>query len=428
MNSQIFVQIASYRDPELKPTIRDCIEKADNPENLTFGICWQHGDDEDMTEFSSDRRFRIIDVPWWESDGLGWARSKTQSLYNNESFTMQLDSHHRFVPGWDTKLKNMMEATSVNKPIITTYANSYNPKTTLDTRDAYENLAPYKIIGKKFTEGGTILLFPEIIREYQQYESPIPGRFVSGHFFFTLGNHCKEYDYDPLLYFAGDELSLSVRSFTMGYDIFSPHRTVVFHEYTREGRSKHWGDFVPENKSLIKKVWHEYDTESKLRLRQMLGINMDRINTGVHIGKERTIHDYELYAGVNFRKRRLHKNLTDGVTPPTLTEAEFNEWKNIQMVKNEVEIIFPKMIKPFNFYYTGISEVHGIELWRHDYNSSIERDTITFESRHDERLGRVVFWRFDGNWREKEFKTLSLSSSDSTTRKYRTAENGRRNK
>ena len=34
-NRKIFVQIASYRDPELLPTIRDCIDKAKHPEMLT---------------------------------------------------------------------------------------------------------------------------------------------------------------------------------------------------------------------------------------------------------------------------------------------------------------------------------------------------------------------------------------------------------
>lgn len=39
----IFVQIAAYRDPELLPTIQDCLAKADFPDNLRFGICWQTG-------------------------------------------------------------------------------------------------------------------------------------------------------------------------------------------------------------------------------------------------------------------------------------------------------------------------------------------------------------------------------------------------
>ena len=47
---KIFVQIASYRDPELLPTIRDCIDKAKYPENLTFGICLQRDENESMGE------------------------------------------------------------------------------------------------------------------------------------------------------------------------------------------------------------------------------------------------------------------------------------------------------------------------------------------------------------------------------------------
>ena len=34
----IFIQIASYRDPELPITLQSCIENANNPENLRFGI------------------------------------------------------------------------------------------------------------------------------------------------------------------------------------------------------------------------------------------------------------------------------------------------------------------------------------------------------------------------------------------------------
>ena len=34
MADTIFVQIASYRDPELKKTLSDMIKRADEPENL----------------------------------------------------------------------------------------------------------------------------------------------------------------------------------------------------------------------------------------------------------------------------------------------------------------------------------------------------------------------------------------------------------
>jgi hypothetical protein len=37
----IFVQIASYRDPQLIPTIKDMLGKAKYPENLRLGIARQ---------------------------------------------------------------------------------------------------------------------------------------------------------------------------------------------------------------------------------------------------------------------------------------------------------------------------------------------------------------------------------------------------
>ena len=35
---KIFIQIASYRDPELLFTIKDCINNANKPNNLVFAI------------------------------------------------------------------------------------------------------------------------------------------------------------------------------------------------------------------------------------------------------------------------------------------------------------------------------------------------------------------------------------------------------
>ena len=37
---KIFIQIASYRDPQIIPTIKDCIDKAKKPENLRVLDCF----------------------------------------------------------------------------------------------------------------------------------------------------------------------------------------------------------------------------------------------------------------------------------------------------------------------------------------------------------------------------------------------------
>ena len=38
---RIFVQIASYRDPQLIPTIKSMLENAKKPKNIRFGIARQ---------------------------------------------------------------------------------------------------------------------------------------------------------------------------------------------------------------------------------------------------------------------------------------------------------------------------------------------------------------------------------------------------
>ena len=95
---KIFVQIASYRDPQLLPTLRSMLENAKKPQNLRIGICRQyHPDDkfDSLEEFKGDKRFRVLDVIYTESKGVCWARNQVQQLYQNEDRkSTRLNSSH----------------------------------------------------------------------------------------------------------------------------------------------------------------------------------------------------------------------------------------------------------------------------------------------------------------------------------------------
>jgi len=63
----IFVQIASYRDPELKPTIKSLLKNAAYPDNITICIAHQYSDEDkwdNLNEYKNDGRFIIIDIPY----------------------------------------------------------------------------------------------------------------------------------------------------------------------------------------------------------------------------------------------------------------------------------------------------------------------------------------------------------------------------
>jgi len=132
--NNIFVQIASYRDPQLIPTLKSMIENAKNPKKLIIGICRQYHPDDKfdvLDEYKNDKRFRVTDVLYSESKGVCWARNQVQQLYGGEDYTLQIDSHMRFEKNWDEtfiKMIKQLQKKGFEKPLLTGYVSSFNPE------------------------------------------------------------------------------------------------------------------------------------------------------------------------------------------------------------------------------------------------------------------------------------------------------------
>lgn len=328
MNDEsIFVQIASYRDPELIPTVLDLLETAEQPDNVKICVCWQYDESEDISLIKQYNNIEIISIPYYESKGACWARNQIQRRYNGERYTLQLDSHHRFVNGWDTILKNMYkqcQSMGSKKPLITTYIPSFDP---FKNKDTYE-MVPWKMNFHKFLPEGSVFFIPEPIHNHENYTAPIPARFYSAHFAFTDGIFCEEVSHDPEYYFYGEEISIAARAFTHGYDLYHPHKVVAWHEYTRSSRIKHWDDhnFLSNNIKGISKNWWERDTTSQKRNRVLFGMEKDDtviIPKKYNFGKERTLQEYEKYVGINFKDKSYSIHTLSGKTPPTPYTEDF---------------------------------------------------------------------------------------------------------
>ena len=310
---KIFIQIASYRDPELLPTIIDCIEKAAYPDRLRFGICWQRDALESIAPFDKDPRFRIHSVLYQESKGTCWARNLIQSLYDGEKYTLHLDSHHRFLKDWDEILIDMYESLKkrVEKPLITGYPPAYYP----ETGHFDEPLQTY--LGYRwFRPSGVLLTRPVIIREDQTYSEPFPARFLAAGFCFVSGAFCNEVPHDPNLYYLGEEPTLAARAFTWGYDLFHPNKWVIWHEYFRNGKPKHWDDRSDNLQS--EEIWTLRDLKSLERYRILLGMQKGNINFGKYgFGNIRSFLDYEKYAGIKYSIRGIDPSVLAGLLAPT---------------------------------------------------------------------------------------------------------------
>jgi hypothetical protein len=300
-----FVQIASYRDPELIPTIQDMLAKAKYPERLRFGICWQYDDTEDISIFDDNEFFRIEKVHYSLSEGLGWARAITNSLYRGEDYTLQIDSHHRFVEHWDEIIYEDFEQalTFCDNPIISTYCSPFDPNASPDRW----NPLPSLMSQYEFSTDKLLMSMPWYIQDYKERNRVIRARTISGHFYFTYGKFIEEVPYDPDIYFGGytEETTMSVRAFTHGYDFFSPYRTVMWHEYTRSYRVKHWDDHGTESET--KRTSGQRDIFARNKTRQLFGQEDHGIDMGVYgLGTHRTLHDYEVYGGFDFKNCKIH--------------------------------------------------------------------------------------------------------------------------
>lgn len=288
----IFISVAAYRDPQLVPTIQDCLAKAARPEDLRFGICWQHGDEEAALPFAGDPRFRILDVDWRLSRGACWARAEVMNLYRGEAWFLQLDSHHRFARNWDERLLAQAGATGSERPVITAYATPFQPGDPDVLGDE-----PLQMVFDRITDEGVALFRPIVIPGWRERSRAVRARFVSAHFLFAPGSFVRDVPYDPELYFIGEEMTLAIRAFTHGYDLFHPSEVIVWHEYSRDGRPQHWGDHLKANG--VELDWYDRDRVSVARIRRFL---QDPKPGTFACGTVRTFADYEAHAGLTLRQ------------------------------------------------------------------------------------------------------------------------------
>lgn len=375
MKDTIFVQIASYRDPELRSTLDSLFQNAKAPKNLKVCIAWQHGDDETVELFDTpySNNLNIIDIPYKESKGACWARNQIQQHYGGEKYTLQLDSHHRFVKDWDKKLIKMvkdLQKQGHKKPLLTSYAPSYDPQKDPENRVQ----SPWWMQFDRFIPEGAIFFLPANIPNYEKLTTPIPARFYSAHFAFTLGEFSKEVQHDPSMYFHGEEISIAVRSFTHGYDLFHPHELIVWHEYTRKGRVKQWDD---------DSTWGQKNNESHRRNRILFGIEpgctpcMRKEIEPYGFGTERTLEDYERYAGIRFKDKSVQQYTLDHNFAPNPNIEDEEEYDNSfsRVFKHCIDVNFNQV--PENDYEFWVVAFHDEEdntIFRQDMNSTeIER-------------------------------------------------------
>lgn len=307
-NSPIFVSVASFCDPHLLHTIGDACTKAKYPHRLVFGIVDQHPFNrrDELKALTPSPVIRYTHIHPIDSRGVCWARSIAFSLYQNESYLLQIDSHMLFEPEWDAQLIEQIETLrqSYVKPIITTYPYGFEfvdgeAKVLIDISDKTTLvLRPHP--DTSLTQDNATLRFRA---QHVFKREPIRGCHIAGGFVFTLGRFVHEVPYDPYLYFHGEEQNLAIRAFTHGWDIFHPPHIPLFHLYKQanaEHTSHHWHADWDSQRDF---KWPALTESAKQRLMDLV---YRHCNLGVYgLGQTRTLADFAQLSGIDYENRCL---------------------------------------------------------------------------------------------------------------------------
>ncbi|MFD6261183.1 GlcNAc-transferase family protein [Micromonospora chalcea] len=284
----IFVAIASYRDRELVPTVLDCLAKAARPQDVRVAVCWQHLGDEDISAIRDLPGVDVQEHDARDSRGACWARDQTFRRYHGEDWLLQVDSHTRFAPDWDARLIRMARETGAEKPILTAYPASYEPE-----REFTGEGVPAEIVVSDWTAFGIPIFGQRPIEGAAPGVPPKPALFLAAGFLFAPGSFAVEVPYDPGIYFHGEEVTLALRAYTWGYDLFHPTEVLAWHYYIRQDKPRHWSDHVESD-------WARYEELSRRRVLYMLHTPpVDRLG----IGPVRTLRQFVAHTGCNFTRR-----------------------------------------------------------------------------------------------------------------------------
>jgi len=305
----IFISVASYRDTECNNTINDIFKKAKHPEKVFVGLCQQNKNSKEqcLSDVINDKyksQIRQKNISYLEARGPTWARYICSHLWDGEEYFMQIDSHSRFLPDWDEKVKKIYKMCPPGKNVLTHYPPSHDNYHELIKKNTFDT-ASYTC-DSKFKNNFHIISKAKYVKN--KTNKPFITPYVSAGFIFSSSELLKEVPFDPYLpyLFQGEEILLSSRFWTNGWNLYNPHEPVITHYYKREkqGHPHFWDDH---------KNWKKIQNESNKRYYYLIG---QYSKEDVHpefliyeqkygMGKSRTLQEWFDFVGLDMKNNKI---------------------------------------------------------------------------------------------------------------------------
>jgi hypothetical protein len=243
----IFLMIASYRDFQCRDTVISALQRATRPMRVVVAVVEQNGDDdvpctepEKSCEEAPDQllcvhreRVHVYKMDAREATGPVYARHVGYRMYRGEAYAMQIDAHCIFANRWDDDIIAQFKATGNEMAVLSTYLTDLGGSLSPEG-DSLRNTRP--IMCNSDYEGGGKARYlrhgsqPEAVPQIK--ESPMLQPYWAAGFSFARGHFVHKVRYDCCLpmVFMGEEISIGIRGWTHGYDMYAPTTSVLFHE------------------------------------------------------------------------------------------------------------------------------------------------------------------------------------------------------
>lgn len=266
-------------------------------------------------------QIRVLYVHESESLGPAMARYYASKLWGGETYFMQTDSHLQFATHWDEKFQAEAKAARSFPKVV---LSSYPPGFTADELNKTVAESP----GARLCTCMTKKEDPNPIVRINcgvsyRGDEPRPTQipFIAAGFFFARAEFLIDVPFDPLMpwCFMGEEMALSMRAWTSGWNIYAPRKNFISHQYRpgRLGLPKFWGS--------AGRVFHRPQLTNRIqqpviqRVKHLIGYKsaslevikeqkLERVLTDSDfygLGRERTWQEFMDFARMNATETQL---------------------------------------------------------------------------------------------------------------------------
>lgn len=312
LDSTILIEIPSYMDPELVPTVRAALASAANPGRVRFAICLQDDDQEALAILRNTPGCRVKHIPAADAPGTCAARYEASLLRSGEDYVLHTDGHMRFASFWDVACIDQYRRCPGRKKILTDYCANYNLTDGAHQAwaDAHASVGGRYIRFSYFQQGSHKPRYTA--KTPFQGPGPAMGQFACAHFLFSEARLDDDVPVDPDTFFVGDECMFSLRAWTSGYDIYHSGVRFAYHLYGRADAAKAVGA-APPPRFAGNGATDSRRASENLRLEQLFGVRDHGIAMGrFGVGTRRSREDYYRFAGADYASRTVRRFAYDG--------------------------------------------------------------------------------------------------------------------